>query len=220
MKEDFYLKLKTLKYLLFNKNKVFKNYFLNHFFSLSIKYLKSFFQKPFKKDGITFFSLNSKDPIDEFKKALKNRENPLLIGLSYCQKNKKCPSEFFSSSCSFSCLDCSIKEIVSDKNIKLRKNTHFKIITTIFSLGEKIIELKKLYPSSQILFIISACPLAIKMFENFAYSLDLKGVAFELTDKVCNSFECFKLAEEGKKPFSTKMSFYHQKVIKELLNLY
>jgi hypothetical protein len=80
----FFKKLKILKYL-FSKEKKF---LMKYFFKKPIKHLcsllKSLFKKPYtKQKNLFLFGIEN---IKNFKKLLKNQNNQLLLGFSYCQK--------------------------------------------------------------------------------------------------------------------------------------
>jgi hypothetical protein len=203
------LKIKALRYLISNDKKLFFKFFLKNPFIYSYRYLLSFlFSKRKKERGAILFGINN---LSEFKNLLKNRKNPLILGFSYCQKPLDCPSLRFSERCiGNTCGKCLISKYID------RENIHVLSITTVNYLGEKIYEIIKQSPG-KIIFIISACDIAISMFEDLSKALNLKGIALPLEEKVCNSFSAFLLAEKGKKPIQTKFPLKNTILLDELL---
>lgn len=198
-------KIKILKYLISNDKELLK-WFLKRPFFNTFRYLLSL-----TKNTSPFFGVKN---FLHFQKLLKNPNNLLFLGFSYCHKPKNCPSLFFSPLCNFDkncqiCQNCDIGKYKPHNPI---------IITTVNYLAKKLLEIKSQNPDRQILFIMSACPFSISLFNNFAKMLSIKGVALILEGKVCTSFQCFTLAEKGKKTSSTALSFAQKKLLDELLN--
>ncbi|WP_066481833.1 hypothetical protein [Candidatus Chlamydia sanziniae] len=125
----------------------------------------------------------------------------LILGFSYCEKPKHCPVGRFNSNCCYDplntvCTSCSIGWVRKYNVFKYR----IVIIPTFIDIAKHFFDLEKLYPSHQILFVITACELSLKMFGDYASIMQLKGMGIRLTGRICNTFQAFKLAEHGVKP--------------------
>ncbi len=192
--------LKVLKYLI--NDKTLLKWFLKKPFLNTYRYLRA-------PRSFPFFGVKNEENL---KTLLKDKENPLILGFSYCLKPTGCPSSFFSKECLFDeksphCQSCTIA--------KYRSN-NFIIITTALDLAKKLIDITSLHP--RCLFIICACPLAISLFKNFSNVLSMKGMALVLEGSVCTSFECFLLAEKGKKYKSTSLPSSQRLLLDDLLS--
>lgn len=203
------MKLKALRYLFSNDKKLFIILFLKSPFVYTYRYLSSlFFSKRKEEDGVFLFGINS---LSEFKTLLNDEKIPLLLGFSYCQKPMNCPAPRFSERClGKSCGKCLISRYI---NIK---NSYLLSITTVNYLGKKIYEIMRENPS-QIIFIISACKVAISMFEDLSKMLNLKGIALPLEGGVCDSYSSFLSAEKGEKNSQTKFPLKSATLLDELI---
>lgn len=203
------MKIRALRYLISNDKKLFIKFFLNSPFLYSFRYLVSIlFSKRKNENGAFLFGVNS---LSEFKTLLKDESIPLILGFSYCQKPITCPAPRFSERCLGSlCRKCLISKYIDVKNCS------FLSITTVNSLGNKIYEMMR-ETSSQIIFIISACEMAISMFEDLSKMLNLKGIALPLEKEPCSSFSSFLSAEKGEKFTQTIMPLKTSVLLDELL---
>jgi predicted transcriptional regulator len=202
------MKIKALKYLISKNKKLFFKLFIRHPFLYSYRYLKSYlFSKTKKEKGAYLFGIPS---LLEFKKLLKDKNNTLILGFSYCQKPLDCPVSRFSDLCNDKCEKCYISKYMNKKNI------YCFPITTVNFLGEKIFDIIKSKPSN-ILFIITACNISIKMFKDLSNALNMKGIALPLRGNVCGNFDSFHLAEQGIKPHQTIFLKEYEDLIDELL---
>jgi hypothetical protein len=202
--------IKILKYLILNdKDRFLTKWFIKKPFSNTIKFFISFFKK-----NTPYINIK---PL-EFQELLKNPKTSLYLGFSYCQKPQKCPSLFFSANCiceknNSICQNCSIGKYQSLNNVNIF------IITTIHSLAKKLFELTDQNPSNSILFVITACPFAIALFQNFSSLLPIKGVSLPLDGKVCTTFKGFSMAEKGKKNGPTVLSISQEEFLNQILSL-
>ena len=182
--------MNSLIYLFKNDCKhILKKFFIKNFFKIFFIFFKIF--KKLKKDKFgNFYLINIKN-LKSKKKAKK-----IFIAISYCQKPKNCPSKKFSENCfknskSEICKNCQF--------FKISKPLYF--ITTVSEFAKKILQLKK-----DEYFLITACRYSIKKFYKYAYLLNLKGAAFELTKNCCTNFKTFYFAEKGYKKNETFLS--------------
>lgn len=203
------MKIKALKYLI-SKNKVlFFKIFFKHPFLYSYRYLKSLlFLKKKIEDGATLFGITS---LSELQSLICDNETTLLLAFSFCQKDLDCKATRFSANClGDACNKCFISKYINQKNI------YCVCVLTISDLGKKIFEIQK-KEGDKLIFIITACDMAISMFEDLSNMLKLKGIALPLEGRVCSSFENFTSAENGSMSFQTIFSEKHKKLLVELL---
>lgn len=156
--------------------------------------------------------------IKSFKKSINTKKSQLILGSSYCQRPKNCPTIRFSSICPLENNICYTCPISTYKKL-LKRNDSFIMITTALELGKKIISLQKTHPEKDIIFILSSCDLSQEIFTFFSYILGIKGIAFSLRGNICKNFKSFKHAEEGKKKAQTYLDSKQNMLIKELLIL-
>jgi hypothetical protein len=74
------------------------------------------------------------------------------------------------------------------------------VIPTINAIGNHVLEVIKAFPKHQVLFVITACEMALEMFGDFGNMVGVKGVGVRLGGRVCNTMRAFALSEEGVKP--------------------
>ncbi len=142
----------------------------------------------------------------------------LLIGVSYCQKPPNCPCGRFTENCSFNIQKCPKGCFIHLLWKKLPEKPEKMIIITVEKLALRFLEL--LSEGKKVIFLISACFLALKMFDNFAFILGLKGCGLPLIGPVCFSFKDFIDAEKGKKEKKTNLSRTIQKEFLYLVQFY
>ena len=234
-----FLKLKSLFYLL-KQGPLFKAFLKRPFF-----YLKRYFFQKKTTSSAFFHGIQSNQELQEL---IQDKSNLLLLGFSYCQKPLYCPSGRFTANCSFDpvlCQDCFIGKCFQKK----LENSEKIIITTATSLAEKLLALStpafRSLPSSpslslststasnapsstittnstassKIIFLICACPLSLRLFQDFPALLDLKGRSFPLSGAVCASFPAFLAAEKGQKKEISQLSNSSAKEILKFLEI-
>ncbi len=194
------LKWKSLKYMVgHDTNRTILRQFLKHPFRYGIRFLRSYFKKlSYQRDGDFFlYGLSS---VEEFKKKLKNSR--LVVGFSYCQKPLECPSGRFTDQCTRNpehpiCRQCPIGKTL---HALPSKNTVPLIIPTVHYIGEKIFEIVHSKPKEEILFLITACEMTLKMFGDYGNMAGIKGIGVRLDGRICNTMRAFELSERGIKP--------------------
>jgi hypothetical protein len=196
-----FLRMKALYYLVkHDKNRVIPRYLLRLKFVYRL--LKSYLQpSSFRQEG-DFFLYGLKSHA-EFETKIKNPKALIVIGFSYCHKPFECPSLRFSKDCIHDpdhpvCQQCFIGQMrhampESPRIIPLT-------ITTIHHIGEEMCKIRAANPNKEILFLITACELTLKMFADFGNMIDLKGIGIRLDGRICNTMEAFHLSEQGVKP--------------------
>lgn len=213
-----FLKWKTLSYLLKNDK---EKMLLKHFFKHPIKYGCNFLRSAIRtkshiRDGDLFlYGVNS---VEEFQDLLKGENKILLVGFGYCQKPMQCPAGRFTAQClcdddNPTCQNCFI-----GKCMKLNPNIKPIVITTAYYIGEQIFKLIEENPNKEILFAISACELALKMFGDWGNMVQLKGIGIKLDGRVCTSMQAFIAAENGIKPFQTTIPPEQEKLFLRIIN--
>lgn len=196
------LKWKSLKWMVAQDHdrKILKN-FLKHPFRYGWRWLKSILKaKSFKREGDFF--LYGVDSLDQFSSLLKDPEALFVIGFSYCHKPFECPSGRFTDQCIHDranpvCRQCFIGKTI---NALPDKNNIPLIIPTIHYVGGRIFELVHQHPGKRILFIITACELALDMFGDWGNMVDIMGLGVRLDGRICNTMKAFELSEQGIKP--------------------
>ena len=145
--------------------------------------------------------------LEEFKKELLNKNNLFLYGFSYCHKPKECPKDRFSSFCEYFenspiCNQCMFGKI---KN-SIHEDDIFTPIKDVNFIANKILELKKTNRNREVIFILTACNLSIKMFSDLANMLNLRGLSIQLRGRTCINFNSFLLSERFEKKNLTSLS--------------
>lgn len=164
-----------------------------------------------EKDGIILFGLKN---IDTFQKELKKENSFLFAGISYCQKPPHCRVRF-----SPLCHECGCFVGKTAKASRYLKDGSFRAITTTTQLALDILETIEKYPNKELFFLISACPLSIKMFKKWAAIFNLRGVALPLRGEVCATNRDFKKAEKGIKPGKTVLCKENETLFLNILKL-
>lgn len=133
---------------------------------------------------------------------LRRDDTVLVVGFSYCQKPHECPSLRFSDTCIHSldnpvCRQCTIGKAY---HCLPHTATSFVVIPTINAIGKSILEAIDTHPNKRVVFIITACEMALQMFADMGNMVGVCGVGIRLGGRVCNTFRAFILSEEGIKP--------------------
>jgi hypothetical protein len=217
-----FLKLKSLFYILKEDHKkIVGRYILKRPFHYGFNFLKSILKKEsFLRQGDAF--LYNVNTIDEWNKKLQSQEALLILGFSYCHKPLECPSGRFSSNCISDpqnpvCGQCLIHKY---KQLAQSPQTLIFIIPTIHYIGEKVLKVKKNYPKKQILFLISACEMTLKMFGDWGNMAAIEGIGIRLGGRICNTMKAFILSERGIKPGLTTLSTQADQLITESLRIW
>lgn len=217
-----FLKLKSLYYILKEDHKkIFPRYVLKRPFFYCYNFLKSAIKpSSFKRQGDAF--LYGVKDLSSWQAKLHNKKARLVVGFSYCHKPLECPSGRFTSKCennpdSKVCSQCLIHKY---KQLSTDPRTMVFVIPTIHYIGEKILKIKKNYPSDEILFVISACEMTLKMFGDWGNMADIKGIGIRLGGRICNTMKAFILSEQGIKPGLTTVSDEADQMIVDSLKIW
>lgn len=195
--------------------------FLKRPFTHAHRFLRSFFsEQSFKREGDLFlYGLSS---ITAFEEALKEPQNILLLGFSYCHKPFECPSGRFTDQCINApdhpvCQQCFI-----GKALQIAPKTRCVplFIPTVHYIGEKVIEALNRYPNNQILFLITACEMTLNMFGDYGNMAGIRGIGIRLDGRICNTMDAFALSEEGIKPGLTVVLPETQTKILDFLKIF
>jgi hypothetical protein len=196
------LKWKSLKWMLTRdyKREVIRG-FLKHPIKYGFSYLKSIFKaKSYIRKGDFF--LYGLDGIEEFKATIKNSQSLFILGFSYCHKPFECPSGRFTSNCLHDaqnpvCRQCFIGKCM---HALPSTNTRALLIPTVHYIGGKIFDIVHQNPTKNIIFLITACEMTLKMFGDWGNMVGIKGMGVRLDGRICNTMKAFELSEEGIKP--------------------
>ncbi|MBN2478965.1 MAG: hypothetical protein JXA94_01930 [Parachlamydiales bacterium] len=217
-KHNFIFKLKSLKYLI-KQDK--SNNFLKLFKKRPFFYLKNLFtsylkSKPYIQSGDNFlFNIAT---LEILKDRLKKPDVILLFALSYCQRPKECKEKRFSSDCKYDPISTVCSQCFLGKCANLiQKTDKFLIVPDVKFIGDTIFEILNNEKDKEIIFVVSACDLSIKMFADFANILKIKGIGIKLQGRVCLNFETFLHAEKGLKNSLTNLSNDSESLMLELL---
>lgn len=214
------LKWKSLKWMITQDHagEIRKGFF-KHPLKYGWAFLKSVFRKKsYKRDGDFF--LYGVESLEHFEKLLKNKDDILVVGFSYCHKPFECPSGRFTPECIHDpdnpvCRQCFIGKAVN----ALPENTIPLFIPTVHYIGGKIFEIVHQHPGKQVLFIITACEMTLEMFGDWGNMVHIKGLGVRLGGRICNTMKAFELSETGIKPGLTVVLDDTQKKILELIKL-
>ena len=175
-----------------------------------IKYICQFFSslvqdKAYHKEGDFFFY--GVGSVEELYALMKRDDTLLIVGFSYCQKPHECPCARFSNGCSAEignpvCQQCAIAKVMHalphGKTIPI-------VIPTINDIGNHVLEVIDAFPHHRVLFMITACEMALEMFGDLGNMVGIQGVGIRLGGRTCNTMRAFALSEEGVKPGLTKV---------------
>ncbi len=215
-----HLRLKALKYMLkHDESGGIKKGFFTHPLRYGFNYLKSLNKEAFKRDG-DFFLYNL-DTLASFQKKLGNEKSILLVGFSYCHKPFECPAGRFSENCIADknhpvCQQCFVGKCM---DLMPSRQVEPVIIPTVHYIGEKVFSTVHKHPDKEILFIITACELTLKMFADWGNMVKICGIGVRLDGRICNTMQAFELSERGIKPGLTCVLPQTQERILDLLKL-
>ncbi len=194
------LKWKSLKYMLAHDTKrAILRHFLKHPFHYAIRFISSYIKKEsYKRDGDFF--LYGIPSVEAFEKKLHN--SLIVVGFSYCQKPLECPSGRFTDGCIRDpdhsvCRQCPIGKVLHSLPEKRVKPL---IIPTVHYIGERIFEIVHANPKQEVVFLITACEMTLKMFGDYGNMAGVKGIGVRLDGRICNTMRAFELSERGIKP--------------------
>lgn len=174
---------------------------LRHPFRYFLQYVRSVLNRsPYQRaEDLFFYGIKNQD---EMRELLRRDDTFLVVGFSYCQKPHECPSTRFSDACIHSldnpvCRQCTICKAV---HTLPPTATSFVVVPTINAIGKVILEAVDAHPNKRVVFIITACEMALQMFTDMGNMVGVCGVGIRLGGRVCNTFRAFALSEEGIKP--------------------
>ena len=221
-KPPFCLRLRAFFWVLYHDKKLrLIHFFLRHPFRHFVQYAKSFLRaKPFESEG-SFFYYGIKS-LAEMQGLMREENTLLLVGFSYCEKPKECPSTRFSASCCADlnnkiCQQCFIGKV---KHALPRTNTRTVIVPTINAIGEEVVLLQRSFPQKKIIFLIVSCEMALTMFGDLGNMVGIQGVGVRLGGRVCNTMKSFALSEQGIKPGITWLLPETEKKMLELVKVW
>lgn len=203
-----FLKLKSLLYILKEDHKkVIQRYVLKRPFFYIKNFLKSVLKKHayIQNNDAFLYGISSQEELEQ---RLLNKNALLVIGFSYCHKPLECPSGRFNAKCLNEknnpvCAQCLIHKY---KSITPSSSSLVFIIPTIHYIGEKMLKIKNRYRNKDVLFLITACEMSLRMFGDFGNMADIKGIGIRLGGRICNTMRAFVLSEKGIKPGLTNVS--------------
>ncbi len=212
------LRWKALRYMVQHDDGAIRKNFLRH----PIRYGKAFIKsllKPASYGRSGDFFLYNVNSVDAFKKKLSEPNSILVVGFSYCHKPFECPSGRFTDKCIADttnpvCQQCFIGKAV---NALPKERVVPLFIPTIHYIGEKIFDVVHANPNKEILFIITACELTLKMFGDWGNMVGIQGLGVRLDGRICNTMRAFELSEGGVKPGLTVVLDDTQRTILDLI---
>lgn len=196
-----FLKLKAASYLIkHDKNRVIFRYLIRwrYLAKLALSYLR---RKSFHREG-DFFFYGIRDTA-EFEHLFSNPNHIVVVGFSYCHKPHECPSGRFSTACQHDashpvCQQCFIGKTVHALPDSPRIIPLF--ITTIHYIGEEMCKIVSAHPGKEVIFLITACEMTLRMFSDFGNMIGIRGIGVRLDGRICNTMKAFHLSENGIKP--------------------
>jgi hypothetical protein len=213
-----WLRFKGLRWVLqHDVHRKLRNFFWEKPCGNALRYIRSLCGgKPFTKEG-DFFFYGIKN-FDEMLSILKREDSVLLVGFSYCQKSKSCPSKRFSDRCRVDeeneiCQQCFIGKM---NHFLPKERTISVCVPTINAIGEEVVAAKKRFPGKNIVFLISSCEMALEMFGDLGNMVGIQGVGVKLQGRICNTMKAFALSEQGIKPGMTWVSNDSEKTMMDL----
>ena len=212
------LKWKSLRWMI---TKDYKGEVRRGFFKHPFKYGKAFLKsilkkKPYLREG-DFFLYGVTD-VKEFQKQLEDPQSLFVVGFSYCHKPFECPSGRFTPDCIHDpehpvCRQCFIGKAM---NALPEENAIPLAIPTVHYIAGKIFEIAHNNPGKQVVFIITACEMTLKMFGDWGNMVGIKGIGVRLDGRICNTMRAFELSENGVKP---GLTIVREDTKKKILNL-
>ncbi|KAM9955011.1 hypothetical protein ACTFIW_000841 [Dictyostelium discoideum] len=123
----------------------------------------------------------------------------LSVGFSYCHE---CPSGRFNDACIRDpenpvCQQCFIGKSLHPLP---DANTFPVIIPTIHYIAKKEFEERAKAKGKNVLFLIIACEMTLKMFGDWGNMAGIHGIGVRLDGRICNTKRAFELSERGIKP--------------------
>ena len=214
-----FLKIKALYYLIKqDTKKIFARYFFKRPIKYSLALIKSYCKKEsyIREEDFFFYGIQNEE---EFKNLLLRQDTLFLMGFSYCHKPFECPSGRFSAECIHDtnhsvCQQCFIGKAA---NLSPKEHCTLLFIPTIHYIGEKVFEAVHAHPDKQVVFLITACEMTLKMFSDWGNMVGAKGIGVRLDGRICNTMQAFTLSEEGVKPGLTVLLDPTKKKILDLL---
>lgn len=198
-----HLKWKSFKWMVMqdHDHQVLKGFF-KHPFKYGWRLLKSLMQtKSFEREGDFF--LYGVRSITHFKSLLHDPEAIFILGFSYCHKPFECPSGRFTEHCAADVHHPVCQQCFIGKSMQAAQGIPHLIplfIPTIHYIGGKVFEIIHRYPGRQVLFMITACEMTLKMFGDWGNMANIKGLGVRLDGRICNTMKAFELSEQGIKP--------------------
>jgi hypothetical protein len=188
----------------------------------SFRYLRSLFGKKSFVQDEDFFFYNAKG-FQDFSENLDPENTMLILGFSYCQKPFECPCKRFSDACiadpqSLICRQCLIGKAFN-ASPKL-DHTVPVIIKTVNDIGKVVLDVLEKNKKKRVVFLITCCHMALSMFADLGYMVNISGVGFRLQGRFCNTFRAFQLSEQGIKPGRTELSYEASTKLFDLLKLW
>ena len=167
-------------------------------------YIRSLLRRPSYQRCDDFYCFGVNGVVDVLK-LMEEKNSIFVLGFSYCQKPKECPSVRFSDQCNADpknpiCRQCFIGKCL---HTLPKTRTIPKIIPTINAIGQHMMEVIDRHKGQQVFFLITACEMAIEMFGDFSNMVGSKGIGVKLQGRFCNTWRAFQLSEEGIKPGMT-----------------
>lgn len=197
-----HLKWKSLIYLIRNdRKKILPRYFLKKPIPYLWRYLRSLLKK---KSYLRFndLFLYGSPSLEAFEHLLKDPDNLLILGFSYCHKPHECPSKRFTPDCIHDLTHPVCQQCFIGKALHAAKEARVIpiIIPTIYDIGEKIFEITHAHPDKKVLFLITACELTLEMFGDWGNMVNITGIGVRLDGRICNTMKAFEFSERGIKP--------------------
>lgn len=196
-----FLKIKSLYYLIKEDNNQTLPFFKKKPFRYALSLIRSYFKKtPYIRKG-DFFLYGIKS-IEQFEKKLLKKNTLLLLGFSYCHKPFECPSGRFTDKCQHDTKNPVCSQCFIGKSIHATpsKNSKIILIKTIHHIGQCVFETLAKHPDKEVIFLITACEMTLKMFADFGNMAKVKGIGVRLDGRICNTMRAFVLSEKGVKP--------------------
>ncbi|MCB1111418.1 MAG: hypothetical protein H7A37_01350 [Chlamydiales bacterium] len=174
---------------------------------------------PYHREGDFFYY--GIDGVGAFEKLLQRKDTLFVLGFSYCHKPFECPSGRFNDQCIHDpenpvCRQCFIGKAL---HAVPAKDTLPLIIPTVHYIGEKIFDAVHLNPEKEVIFLITACEMTLKMFGDWGNMVGIKGIGVRLDGRICNTMKAFALSEEGIKPGLTVVLNDTQKRMIDLIRV-
>ncbi len=214
-----FLRWKAWKYMLLNDRgwEVTRN-MLRRPFRYGWNFFRSLFRKePFRqKGGFFFYSVAS---MEEFFRLLRDENTVCIVGFSYCQKPYECPATRFSDGCIADpdndiCRQCFIGKVFNA--LPATAGVVPVVITTVHHIGDVVFQTIEQHPRKQVIFLIAACEMTLRMFADWGNMAGIRGIGVRLSGGYCNTMRAFVASERGVKPGLTTIDTDMQEKILQL----